>query len=331
MPEAPNFDEGVASFEDTIKRIEAASAEKQSQETAPVPDAIKPEAAPVVESAPVPDVPVSVAAEAAPQAEVVSPRLRRLLEKEAALIERENKLKALEAKPAAPAAREPSLEEWKRRFRANPVEALKALNPEFKAGALAKQLWYHDLGDLAPKEARAEMEAVNATGSVEALRAELEETKQTLLAEMQQRQNEMAYQQYVGATHSYIKEVPAEMPLVQKFVQKKPDKVVRAILGITDKHYRESGGEVLTPAQAATKLEASLRELQFVEAPGTVSVTPPPATQSVSAGAPNTLRNKHTSVQPTRVDSDELDDEALQRRAMASIEAAKRQREARGY
>lgn len=316
-------DLGVLSFDETLKRISSA-AETKSQESAadiPAPSAV--EAQPTV-VAPVPDVPVQAAPEGSQ--EVVSPRLRQLLMKEAALIERENKLKEAEARVAVPPPAQSgvTLEQFKQLYKRNKIEALKAIDPTFKPGSVAKELWYHDLGDLAPKEARTEMEAVRASGSVEALREELEVTKQQLIAEMNQRQEDMAFQQYVGATRSYVQAVPADLPLVQKFTAKKPDKVVQALLGVTDKHLRATG-EVLTPAQAAQRLEQSLKDLQFTDGP---AVSPPnPAPQTPAApGTPNTLRNKHTAVQPSRGTEDELDDAVLSQRALAALEAAKRAR-----
>lgn len=313
---------GELSFDDTLKAI-AKEAERKSQESpldaapAEVPaEAPKP-------SASVPDVPVPEAKVSQPQSALV----RKALEREAELIQLRNKLKDLEEKPAAPPA--PSLEQLRLLYKRNKIEALKALDPNFKPGVTAKELWYHDLGDLAPKEAKVEMEALGATNSVEALREEMEAKYQQIIAEMNQRQADQAYEQYVGATQAYVKAVPDDLPLVGKFSTKKPEKVVQALTGVARKHYQATG-EVLTPGQAASKLEESLRELQFNE-PASVPQAPVNPKPEVSAGPPNTLRNKHTSVQPTRVETDELDDEVLRQRARAALEAESRKRASRGY
>ncbi len=288
-----------------------------------VPDLPK---APVTPANPEPTSSSQASGESAPQEAPVSARLRKLLERESALIERENALRG-----AAPATQETptlTLEQLKRMYRQDPVAALKVLDEQFKSGALAKKLWYHDLGDLAPKDARAEYEAERASGSVEVLRAELESTKQQLIAEMNNRQNEMAYQQYVGATSAYAQAVPDTLPLTKKFAAKKPEKVVQALVGVARKHAAAHGGQVLTPEQAATKLEASLRELQLNEAAAPVTTTSPapPTNTQPTANTPNTLRNKHTIVQGNRV-TDEPSDEELMKRTMQAIEAAKKRAE----
>ncbi len=319
---------GESSLDDTLKAIQAAAERKSQEESALVtggPESATPNAA---TAAPVPDVPVQAPPQGGAQAEVVSARLRKLLEREASLIERENKLRSQET--AAPPT-SLSLDQLKRLYRTNKVEALKALDPDFKPGAVAKQLWYHDLGDLAPKEAQAELTASYAAGSVEAVRSELEETKQQLLTEIQNHRSELAYQQYVGALQAYTAAVPETMPLVQKFTAKKPDQVVKALERIAQKHYNSSNGQVLSPAQAAAKLEASLKELQLAE-PATTS--PPAAAPEIPkpAGTPNTLRNKHTAtVAPLGPPDDDMSDAVLSKRAFEALERAARAKAGRGF
>lgn len=331
-----NFDEGVPSFEDTIKQITEIT--RQSQEAPQEPEPVTAEAAPApaesAQSEPVgvPDLPPSgnngqapepdKAPGAAPsRQEMISARLRQIMEREAALIAKEKELEAKQPK-AAP-SQELSLSQLRAMYQRDPVAALKALDEQFQPGTLAKQLWYHDLGELAPKEASAELRARQALATAEQLQRELEERDQRLRQEWEQQKAEQAYHQYVGAVEAYTRTLPDSTPLVKKFAEKKPDKVVQALVGVARKHAQATNGQVLTPEQAAAKLEASLKELQFVDpAPSTQTQ---PATQTSAPETPNTLRNKHTSVQPSKVTDDDLDDEVLRQRAMAAIERLKRQ------
>lgn len=331
LEQKPDFDAGLPSIEETLTKIKeiAASQPPWSEEEARAAgfEGVSREPAQQeAEPASVPDLPAAKA-ESPPETvekPTVSAGLRRLLEKEAAIIERETALKAREAvaTPPSPApVAEPSLAQLRALYKRDKIAALKALDANFNPGATAKQLWYHDLGDLAPKEARAELQAGSAMGSVEALQMELEETKREVLQQIEQHKAELAYQQYVTATQTFTGSIPESLPLVKKFTAKKPDKVVEALIGVARKHAQATNGQVLTPQQAAAKLEASLKELQLTE-----GVAPAPTTPSETGGRGiNTLRNKHTSVQPSRATEDELDDDKLRERAMAELDKAKKQ------
>lgn len=333
----PNFDEGIPTLDETLAKIKnqaerVAQAHEGSTEATAAAAAVSGQSA----DASVPNVSAPVSTEAvqegaqggaesaSPAAEGVSKFLRKKLALEAEILDLERRKQEATATPSSQAA-EPSLAQLRTLYKRNKIEALKALDPNFKPGVTAKELWYHDLGDLAPKEAKTELAAMSAAGSVEALQAELEETKQEVLRQIQQHRMELMHQQYVGSLQSYTTSLPESLPLVKKFTAKKPEKVVEALLGVARKHAQNTGGQLLTPQQAAAKLEASLRDLQLNDpSPATTTVTTDEKSGAVTA--PNTLRNKHTAVQPgkTGID-DDLNDEKLREKFAANLERMKRQ------
>jgi hypothetical protein len=338
-----DLSEGEKSFEDTLKEITSLKSFAQTEseqtegepvaEAAPVPAAVVPDLpAPATGDVGLTVQPETVAKEtpaAEAQARVSIDRVKKLLEKEAALLKREQELAAREKQA------QPQADDLRARFKANPLAVLQYLDPELKgrAGQLARSLYHLDLGDLAPPEARAQLEAQTALGSVEALRAEMEANNAKIMNELTMRQEEMARQQYVGALQAAAKTIGADAPLTLKYATKSPEKVVQALYGIAQKHARATGGEVLTPAQAVSQLEVRLKNfastLGITDAPSAVAAAP--AQKAVTAPvAPTTIRNKDTAVQPTRVPDDDLDDDKLRARAMAAIEKLKRDLAASG-
>lgn len=310
-------EEGM-SFEDAVAQIQANRASKAEVE------AVAPEAeAAVTESAPstagggeqanqaghVPDasqaqVAPAPGAEGQPPAQGggVDPAVKRLLDREAALLEREKALAAFEAA--------------KRKFKYDPVSAVKAIAPEVSLSEIAKALWVEELGDLAPPEAKQAKEVRGVRSEVEDLRAQVEEERRRLAEEYARQQQEQVYYQYTGAIGSAIKAVDAKAnPLVAKFVAKHSDSAVDELLSIARSH-AQAAGEVLTPADLIARFEAQLGRYQVVDpSPAPVvtqEVTPPAATTT-------SLRNSHQQVQPNLKPADELDDEFLFAKAMKAI------------
>ena len=324
MSEAAVPEEGV-SFEAAIEAIrEKAAARQAPAPESPAPAGTEVEAqpesapagsAPVANSQP-PGPPAAAAPENGaeskpPENSLVDPALKRLLDREAALQEREKALNVYEAA--------------KRQFKYDPVRAIKALVPDASLGDIAKALWVEELGDLAPPEAKQQKEVRGVRSEVEELRAQVQEERSRLVEESARQQQEQALHQYTGAIRSAVTTIDAsKYPLVAGFQKKHSDGVVDEMLAIARNH-AQTVGEILPPEQIAGILEGYLGRYQ-VGSPAPQPVQPkeaaPPApTQSTS------LRNSHSQVQPNLNPPNELDDEYLREQGLKAVREARARRQ----
>lgn len=297
------------------KALEAASTVPPPEET------VVPPAAPQakVEASPTPPTQATPAEEKKP--ERVAPVLMKLMEREAALIAKENEIKQREAEAEKARQLAQQYELAQRKFAHDPISFIRQMAPDINLADLAKSLWYENLGDGAPADYRATKEARTAKSTVEELRAEMEQKlqaeRQRWAEELQQQKAEEAYHQYVGAIGAFAQSVPEEYPLVKSFASSDPSKVQKGLLKIAQRHAQETGGEVLTPAEAAARLN---KELEGLRAALGVNNTPPPAAPKAAAPAVSTLRNKHQTIQPNRSAPDPHDEEA---KFLAALDAVK--------
>lgn len=313
------------SFEDAIATLHARSAAKQAaapqggtetasegsaspgQSEQPVPAAAasqEPERAPA-------EAPAAPVAEAKPQESApVDPSIKRLLDREAQLQEREKALATFEAA--------------KRQFKHDPVKAIKAIYPDASLSEIAKALWVEELGDLAPPEARQEREVRGVRSEVEELRAQVEEERRRLAEETSRQQGELAYNQYAGAIRAAVSAVDAgKYPLVAGFHKKHSDGVVDEMLAIARNHAQASG-EVLEPAQVLAVLEGHLGRYQIN---GPAPAAAAPSTEAKAAVSSTTLRNSHSQVQPNLTPPDDLNDEYLREQALKAVREARIRRQ----
>lgn len=290
--------------EEEVPPVESPPAESPPAEAAPA--AVTPP--PVVEEKP---------AEAPPK---VAPVLLKLMEREAQVVERENKVKQFETEVSSIREQVAAYETAQKNFKYNPVQFIRQMAPDIDLADLAKQLWYEKLGDVAPADYRATKEARAAQGSIEQLRAEAKADVERVREEIKREQAEQAYHQYVGAIGSLARSVPETYPLVKSFAKDDPDSVQRGLLKIAQQHAQQTGGQVLTPDECAAKLNEKLAQLQSRLTPAT-PVAPAPTKNEQPAA---TLRNKHTSVQPNRTVPNEQDEEALFQRALEAARAVRK-------
>ena len=259
-----------------------------------------------------------------PQPEL-PPQVLKLMEREAQVVEREVKLKAAEADLTALRQHLGALEDAQRKFKYDPIGYIRKLAPDLDLKDLAKSAWYEGLGEGAPAEYRATREARAARSTVEELRTEfegkLEAERNRWSEDIQRREAETAYHQYVGSLSTYAQSVPDEFPLVKSFAASNPDRVQSSLLQIAQRHAQATGGEVLTPAECAAALNKEFEG--FRAALGlqatTPAATPPAPTAPTPATPASTLRNKHTSIQPSR-GAEPVDEES---KFFAALEAAR--------
>lgn len=274
-----------------LKAVEAATAGMREEE-----------APPVVEAAPAPEVtpPKQEEKKAEPDAAV---KLYKLLEREAAVVEREGKLKQAEAELAKLKELNNNLMQSKSRFMADPARYIKELYPEASLSDIAKALWYEDLGDNAPAEYKLSKTANIAKTEIQQLREELETERKRIAEENERMKAEVAYNQYVGAVTSFVKEVPEDLTLVKSFAQANPDAASQAMLKLATQHVQATG-QVPTPEQCAKALQAELETFQKIFVPAQ------PKAEPVTTAMPTTLRNKYQTIQPNRRDASNGDEES---------------------
>ncbi len=313
---------------------EAISAEAPEPADTPVEgsapeSAVAEDSPPVVKSAPEVSLEASTVPPAKPaeqpkaeaRAEPLAPRLVKLMEREAATVVREQKLKEAEADVTALRAQVKSITEAQARFKQDPISFLRQFAPEMKPAELAKALWYEELGEAAPIEHRVAKTERAAKQTVEELRAELEEQRKATAEATQNAAMEAAHQQYIGALSAIAAEVPESFPLVKAFSSQDPERVTRGLYRMAQKHARATNGEVATPEQCAEMLQKELAALQGVLSP---SPAAPPASQTAPKGQePASLRNKHTSVQPSK-NTPESPEELFEAAMQAAKEASAR-------
>lgn len=243
-----------------------------------------------------------------PESAPVDPALKRLLDREAALQAREKELSKLESA--------------KRKFKYDPVAAIREMDPDAPLSEIAKALWVEELGDLAPPEAKQAKEFRGVRSEVEELRSQVEEERRRLSEEYARQQQEQVYSQYTGAIKGAVGSIDAgKYPLVAGFHKKHSDSVVDELLAIARQH-AQTVGEVLPPDQLVGKLETYLSRYQI----GSPAPTPAPPPEATQGSPTQTLRNSHTQVQPNLKPADELDDDYLREQALKAVREDRKRR-----
>ncbi len=298
-------------FEAAVAAAVEAAQIPEAEVAPPVEETPAPLADPITEPAKVAETPPSATTQPIVAADKFAPRLLKLMEREAAAVAREKALKEAEEKYSSVELKIKELEAAQSRFKMNPVDYIKKLAPDIKPADLAKALWYDELGDAAPIEHRAAKAERTALQTVSELRAEWEQEKKRAAEESQHHEMEKAHNQYIGALSSVAKAPPTQLELVSSFAKEDPERVTRGLYRMAQKHARATNGEVATPEQCAEMLEKELSSVKRMFVPDK-AVAPTPAVQTTNT-APSSLRNKHTSVQPTKTakDDNELFEEAL--------------------
>lgn len=322
VSEAAPTDAADALFLEAVQAASRAGKNVEQSEVTPPP---APEVPPEVETPP--GTPLEAATppvETPKPTERIAPALLKIMEREAQVVERESKLRALEAEIQSAKQQLSGIETAQKRFQYDPVSFIRQMAPDLDLGEVAQQLWYAKLGNAAPPEHRATQEARAAKGSIDELRAEFKAEQQRLVEDLQRQQAEAAYHQYVGAVNSFAKSIPEQYPLVKAFASEDAERVQRGLLKIAQQHAQATGGEVLTPQECAERLNKELSALQRVFAPSQPAAAPAPSKQEQPV---KTLRNKHTSIQPNRALPDPNDEEA---KLQAAIEAARAARKING-
>lgn len=286
---------------------EASPAEGASAESVSAPEGAAGGQEPKREEAPAPQ--AASAESKPPESAPVDPALKKLLDREAALQAREKELNKIEAA--------------KRKFKYDPVAAIRDIAPDASLADIAKALWVEELGDLAPPEAKQAKEFRGVRSEVEELREQVQEERRRLAEEYERQQQEAAMNQYTGAIKTAIGSVePGKYPLVNGFYKKHSDGVVDELLAIAKQH-AQSAGEVLTPEQLVGKLETYLGRYQVGPEP---APAPPPVETKQQVPVTQTLRNSHTQVQPNLQPADDLDDDYLREQALKAVREDRKRR-----
>jgi hypothetical protein len=292
-----------------------------------------PTAAPAAVEPPTPAPAPAASTQSTPPAapETPPPPSAKELERIAALDAREAKLRETEAKARALEERERALSEREARtvkqweaFAADPVAAIRAMRPELsapEAAQIAESLYFHALGDKAPPEHRQRQEVAKVktevSSEVEKLRAEIQELRESRARAEQEAQ--------IGAYRSELRTgaaAVADAPIVANLVKRNPARAEEMLFEVARQAAIESAQAgatepvVLTPAQAAAKLEAILkaqRDELFGDAPAAVTQ---PNVQQTTPSPSVSITNQDASIQPSRTSPDVRDAKALRRAAL---------------
>lgn len=249
------------------------------------------------------------------QGESLARRLRGLMERERVARETEARVKAqAEEFQNRNSAQEAELAEyraWKaqrlsdaKRFELDPhgyILSLQKQNPNINPQDIVNRVWGRQLGDLAPTELRQREQTYAAQMSVEQLRAEIEveraERARQEQDRMAQAQQEQAYHQYVGALKAFAESPLDKYPTLKQYAQGDAERVTQGLYKMAERAYQASNGaDMLTPEQAAERLEAQLQKLaERLSPPAPKSVSEP-----VAPNTPNSLRNSHAATQPDK-------------------------------
>lgn len=295
----------------------ATDAAVQAQQPAPAVVETKPEVIP-----PAPTAPVT----AAPVPEAPTPAQ---LERAAALEAREAKLRDAEARAAKLDAREAEIAarakaQWES-FYADPVGHIRAMRPELsasEAAQVAERFYFDALGDKAPPEHRQRQEVAKVKtevrSEVDQLRAEIQELRESR-ARAEQEAQLASYRSELRSGAASV----TDAPIVAGLIQRNPARAEEMLFEVARMaaiESRESGATdpvVLTPAEAAAKLEAILKaQRDELYGPSAAAVTQPNVQQATPSP---TITNRDASIQPSRQAPDPDDDLALRK---AALEAA---------
>lgn len=309
----PDAYEGEMSFEEAMQRAvqlnsvdsepQAAEPEISTPDPKPV-DADEPEK-PETDISAEPEVAQAPEAEKAPEEDK---SFQKLMQREADLKVREERLHEAEADLNVLRQRLDTFEAAQRTAEVDPITAIRELMPNQDLKRLAEMLWYENQGEAAPASYKQQKAALRGNANVHDRLAKLEQEREALMKSQEeqarQREAQAAQDKYIGSIQAYAEKVSAESnPLVSAFLQKDAEQakqaLVRTAFALSQRDQR-----VYTPEEAAKALED---ELAFYQ------LTPQQQAQQAQQEQPeqvqgHSLRNKATQVQPDRdPDQDDWD------------------------
>lgn len=290
-------------------------------EAAPEPEATEaPEAPEPVEASPVESEP----APAPTQAEDKS--WARLMSREQAFLEKQQRFEAEKAAFEASKRQQPSpSEDWQGDLAINPVQFLREhFGDSFNPAKLAEDLWFESMGADAPAHYHATKEARAAHLEAVRTRREMGRTREEQPAQVQtnQQQEDAALWEYATGLKDHAKSLSAEEnPLIAAFVKTRGDQgAMDAMYAHAVKLSKEYGGtRTPTPAEVAASLTKELQELKSMFGVETAAPSQEAKPQASSHSTPSTLRNQHQSTQADLEAEDELSDEFLRRQAFEAM------------
>jgi hypothetical protein len=314
----------VADVPGAENSFEAAMAAAMKDLGGPAPAAPATEAPPAAAAAPA--APAAVETAPPPPSAKELERIAALDAREAKLREAEAKAKQLEAREAELASRETrAVKQWEA-FAADPVAAIKAMRPDLtaaEAATVAESLYFHALGDKAPPEHRQRQEVAKVKtevrSEVDQLRAEIQELRDQR-ARVEQEAQVATYRSELRSGAAAV----ADAPIVAGLLKRNPARAEELLFEVARQEAIASAQAgaaepvVLTPAQAAAKLEAILkaqRDELFGDV-ATAAVTRPNVQQTTPSP---TISNRDASVQSPKSVAEPASVEALRRAALDAI------------
>src|SRR5690606_26851044 len=160
--------------------------------------------------------------------------LEALMRREAAILEREQVIRENEQYLRDLQARLDAFEDAQKRFAADPAAYIRQLAPDLTPDEIARQLWFEQLGDLAPSEYRLRKEVRGTHLELQKLRDEYFEERKRLAEEQARKQAESAARQFVGSP-------PDTNRLVRDLAQKNPDLATRMLLDASSMARAQTG------------------------------------------------------------------------------------------
>lgn len=276
------------------------------------------EPAPVEAPAPAPETPKPVET---PAASATDPKLEALIERESRVVDQMQTIKEFQPKLDEIQRRLDEYETAKAQYKLDRVAYLRTLDPDLDPDDLAKELWYEKLGSAAPLEYRVKKDVRAAHKESHQTRAEFEALQKRTAEENARKQAEASEAQYVDSLRGYLSSVPSELALVQHLSKSKPDVAVR-MLRDAARMIAPGLGRNPTTEEAAKAVQQYLDEIGYV-APAPTPATPAQSQASAPATPPTTtIRNSHSTVQPSRIPPDENDPRVLRRNGLRAMAEA---------
>ncbi len=253
--------------------------------------------------------------------DAVTPRIRAFMEREQRLLEKELALKETEQKYNMAAQQLSLLQEAQTRLARDPAAYIRSIAPDLKPAEIAKAIWQDELGDLAPIEYKATKEARTALMEVERLRAELNKRDSERSEATAQQQAQAEWHQYTTHLSAFADAPPAELPLVRAYASADREQLADDLLRMARKYASDPAtyGQAPTAEICGRMLEEKLRRYEAAKTPVAVPTQPTSAPSRVPAKPVSSLFNKHSTVQPSLEAPDPLDDEVLRARAIAAV------------
>jgi hypothetical protein len=253
-------------------------------------------------------------------------RVQSLMAKEAALLQREQALRATEA-DIAKRAREEALAELRREFQLNPVDSVRRLAPDnTKLRDVAGDLWYEETGDGAPPEykaKKAERTAAALAAENARLKAESEARAKREAEATAQQEAEQLERAYVAGLQEYLPAVPDSLARAKYLASTKPEVATGMMLDAARSIASQAAAEnwspdrfaqATTPAAVAAAVDAYLERIGYATSPAA-----PAQPTAVAPAAPTSLRNTHSAGQGGRAPVDANDETVRRRNALIAV------------